>query len=219
MSEHHRVRQGECMQSLGFRYGFHPDTLWRHDRNAALRKGRANPNILAEGDDVFIPDPRIREVAAATGRRHVFRRLGVPALYRVRFLTYDGRPRAGLAYRLSVDGSTRAGTTDADGALCEPIPPDARLAKLVLFARSGEGDEAEEWEEHYEAALGHLDPVTLVSGVQARLSGLGYACRVTGSMDPATSEALSEFQRRNRLEVTGSLDDPTRAALVEAYGA
>jgi hypothetical protein len=218
MSERHRVLQGECMSSLGAQYGFHPNTLWGHPENAALRELRGDPNILAEGDDVFIPDKRIHEVPAGTGRRHVFRRLGFTTVYRVRFLTYDGKPRAGLAYRFTVDGSTRTGKTDGDGALSEPIAPDARRAKLVLFARSGEGDDEEQWEEHYDVALGHLDPVTVVSGVQARLTGLGFPCRVTGELNATTVEALSQFQQSAGLEVTGQPDDPTRAALVEAYG-
>jgi hypothetical protein len=50
-----------------------------------------------------------------------------------------------------------------------------------------------------ELAIGHLDPIGLVSGVQARLQNLGYPCAVTGESDETTLAALRIFRARNGL--------------------
>lgn len=85
MSTNHTIRQGECIESLADRYGFFPDTLWKHADNSELRDLRKDQNILQPGDVVVIPDLTRREERVATEQKHTFRRLGVPAKLRVVF--------------------------------------------------------------------------------------------------------------------------------------
>ncbi|MFT3766498.1 MAG: peptidoglycan-binding protein [Minicystis sp.] len=213
MSLVHKVKRGDCISSIALRYGFAPDTLWQHPGNTALRAKRADPNILLEGDEIFVPDLRLGEVEAVTARRHRFRRVGVPEVFRARFLDWQGRPRAGLAYRFAVDGAPpREGTLDADGWLKEWIPPDGARAEITLLDRGRE--------ERHEALLGHLDPVTEITGVQARLNNLGYRCGPeSGELDARTRAALASFQQEHGLEATGEIDDATRGKLAQRYGA
>nr|WP_255216649.1 peptidoglycan-binding domain-containing protein [Pseudenhygromyxa sp. WMMC2535] len=66
--------------------------------------------------------------------------------------------------------------------------------------------------------FGHLDPATELSGVQQRLVNLGYTCHdPAGELGESTQEALRAFQRTHDLEVSGELDDDTRARLIELH--
>jgi peptidoglycan hydrolase-like protein with peptidoglycan-binding domain len=71
----------------------------------------------------------------------------------------------------------------------------------------------------YRLLLRALDPVTEVSGVQARLRNLGYGeVPLDGEMGPATIAALCAFQRENGLKVTASADTATQDKLAEKHG-
>ncbi len=85
MSTNHTIRQGECIESLADRYGFYPETIWKHGDNSELRDLRKDQNILQPGDVVVIPDLTIREESAETEKKHTFRRRGVPAKLRLVF--------------------------------------------------------------------------------------------------------------------------------------
>jgi hypothetical protein len=204
----HRVAAGECMNSIAERYGFFWETLWNLPENAALREARRNPNILAEGDRVFVPEVRLHQQPAATGRRHSFRRRGVPAWLRFRFLDAAGVPRTGLAFTLEVDGKRIEGATDGRGAIAVPIPPSARTARLVL-----------EGGERYVFQLGGLDPVDTPRGARGRLRSLGFFTGpVDGPLDGPVEAALRQFQHVEGLEMTGQPDEATRGALVRRHG-
>ncbi|MEZ4406339.1 MAG: peptidoglycan-binding protein [Polyangiales bacterium] len=77
----------------------------------------------------------------------------------------------------------------------------------------GEGDH----EEEYTLTLGQLDPVEEVSGVQARLANLGFPCEISGSLDEPTRAALRRFQLQQGMEPTGEIDDATRSRLREQH--
>jgi Putative peptidoglycan binding domain len=124
-------------------------------------------------------------------------------------IMWDGAPRAGEPYRLTVGDVALEGALNGEGYIETNIPPGAQRGTLVV----GEGARART----YSLVLGHLDPVETVSGVQARLRNLGYACQVTGSLDDATRAALRAFQTRAGLAVTGDDDDATRSRLREAH--
>src|SRR5689334_3839064 len=146
----HEAQQGDCISSIAFAHGFDPKAVWEHPRNAELRALRGCLNVLLPGDVVFVPDRQPKTVAVTTGRRHRFRRRGVPEVLRLQFLDAEGQARAGLPYTLSIGELQRQGKTGTDGVLAEPIPPDARLARLVI----GEGEE----QQVFELRLGELDP-------------------------------------------------------------
>lgn len=237
----HKVQQGESVESIAHAAGHFWETVWEHPENAKLRELRRSAHVLLPGDVVFVPDPRPKKVARATGTQHVFRRKGVPSRLRIRFLV-DGKPRAGAKYELFVDGTrAKEGATDGDGLLDEPISPTAARAE-VHFAVD-EASAAEPPPGHFEddgpdvireepppparkapAArtevytfdLRRLDPASEISGAQGRLRHLGYAVgEPDGVMDPRTEEALRAFQAAHGLEVTGELDAATQDKLRE----
>ena len=209
MPSHHTVAPGECIASIALHYGFHPDTIWDAAENASLRELRGTGYVLLPGDVVVVPDKRIHSVAARTGRRHRFRRRGVPEKFRLQLVAEDV-PRADLSYTLTIDGVPSEGVTDAEGRLEAWIPPDARKGMLDL----GGG-------EVYELELGHLVPVVDDAGLRERLTNLGFLSPAAADVDEAAvlRIAILEFQRAHALEETGEAGETTRAKLVEIHGA
>ena len=89
------------------------------------------------------------------------------------------------------------------------MPGEAKSARLLL----ANGSEA------YDVAIGGLDPIESVSGVQHRLSNLGYDCGgESGEAGDATRAAVLAFQRAQKLKETGVIDDATRARLRDRHG-
>lgn len=208
----HVVVQGESIGSIADLYGFYWGTIWNDPANAGLREQRADPNVLYPGDVVHVPEKGAKVVPAATGRTHRFRLKGVPSMFRLRILRDDGSPRAGVSYRVIIDGAVvQSGVLGDDAMLAFPVSPRARTATLVF----GEGAAAEE----YSLRFGHLDPITTVSGVKARLNNLGYdAGPEDGPWDESATAALKRFQEAlGQMEPSGELDDDTRAALQRAH--
>jgi N-acetylmuramoyl-L-alanine amidase len=207
----HVVQKGDCISSIALLYGFKPETVWDFPANSALKQKRQNGYVLLEGDVVVIPDKQLREESRPTDKRHTFRRKGVPE--KLKIVLRDARdvPRKNIQYLLTVDGALSKGTTDQNGMLEVPIPPDAREGQLVV----GDGDK----QETYTLRLGHLNPVTEVSGVQMRLNNLGIDCGPEdGELNPQTVEAIRQFQEQFRLEATGEVNDQTRQKLLDVHG-
>ncbi|MEP6901568.1 MAG: peptidoglycan-binding domain-containing protein [Actinomycetota bacterium] len=195
--------------SIAEKYGFFWETLWNHPNNAELKKKREDPTILYPGDVVFVPEKRLKEVSEPTNQVHKFRVKNVPVKFSIRLLDDDDSPRANLNYILEIDGKEFTGMTDGNGAIRISIPPEAKKGKLILT------DENEE----YDLYLGHLDPIEKISGVQARLKGLGYYNSETSqAVNPETEQAVKDFQEAYKLEPTGQIDDAFRSKLESIYG-
>jgi len=207
------VCPGDCMASIAAAHGFFWETLWNNSDNAVLKRARKDPNVLLPRDRVTIPALRVKTEQGATEQRHRFRRKGVPEKLRITLLDEDGEPRANVSYILTIDGENRRGTTDGDGRLQEPIAPTARRGQLILLDEQGNPTE------EHPLDLGLLDPIETVSGVQMRLSNLGFECgHPDGQMNHRTREALKSFQVKQELEATGDLNDTTRQKLHDVYG-
>lgn len=201
------VQQGDCLASIAQKYGFFWQKIWEHPNNSKLKEARQNPHILYPGDKIYIPEKEEKEEPAATGQKHRFRRKGVPEKLEL-ILSLEGEPRRDEEYELEIDGRFSGGKTDGEGKVSISIPPGARQGKLVLL-RTGE---------EFHLDLGHLDPISEVSGVQARLANLGYDLEVSGKWDEKSREALKLFQKHNKLEASGEIDEITRNKLQEIYG-
>ena len=156
------VKPGDCLSKIAAAFGFDWQTLWNLPENAELKRQRKDPNVLYPGDQLFVPELRLKELDAATDQVHTYRLKGTPAKVRLRFLE-DGEPRAGESYILIIDGAGRSGTLDSEGRLEEPIPPEADSVTIIIA------------DEHpIVLKLGSVDPVNTISGVQGRLSNLGF---------------------------------------------
>jgi hypothetical protein len=209
MAQRHVVAAGDCISSIGLKYGFFPETIWQAPENEELRTLRPNPNVLVAGDVVMIPDKQERTEKRGTDARHKFRRKGVPEVLRFQFFV-AGEPRADESYVFEIDGKVIAedGRTDADGKIEHDISPGAREA-IVRFA-----DESE-----YVFKLGHLDPIDTLRGQQSRLLSLGYfGGALDGQASAALHDAVARFQIENALDPSGELNDETRSALERKYG-
>ena len=202
------VKQGDCISSIAFKYGFFPDTIWNDSKNSKLKQDRKDPNVLLPGDVVYIPDKEEKEESCASEKKHRFKRKGVPEKLIIQFRC-DGEPRANETYVLDIDGELSEGKTDKNGKVEIPIPPDAKKGNIT-FRDTGD---------KYNLNLGHLDPITETSGVQKRLRNLGfYDGPVDGKMSEKLEQAIHAFQEKNNLEPTGTLDENTRSKIEEAYG-
>lgn len=204
------VQPGDCLSSIAYRHGLTWQRIWNDPANAKLKRIRGNPNILYPGDRLHIPEKEPKHHPSASDRKHRFVRKGVPETLSL-VVRREGKPLAGEPYTLQVGVLVLRGTTDSQGKIQVRIVPDAESARLIL----GQGASTQV----YELGLGHLDPVTEISGVQARLRNLGYDCgAVDGRMNEATIEAVRAFQEAVGLQATGEIDAATRDALVREHG-
>lgn len=207
------------MNSIGLQYGFAVDTLWNHPENAELKRKRGDPDVLQTGDVVHIPDLATKKQGGATDERHVFRRRFVPAKFSLRLMNGD-EPRAGVAYRLELDGAIRNGKTDGNGVLEETIPPNIRFGRLFI----------DETEEQFDLDFGGLRPIDCEEGVRQRLENLRYI-RPRAS-DAARDAGVIRFKQDHcgleikndgtatpdEVERYREVDDETRQKLVEVHG-
>ncbi len=201
------VKQGDCLSSISDKYGLSWKKIWDHPKNSQLKEQRKDPNVLFPGDKLFIPDKEEKAAAAATGQKHRFRRKGVPEKLEL-ILYLEGEPRRDEDYELEINGKFVRGKTDGQGKVSISIPPRAQRGKLILI-KTGE---------EFNLELGHLDPITEITGVQARLANLGYDVEVSGKWEERSKEALKLFQKQNELDPSGEIDEPTRSKLKEVHG-
>jgi hypothetical protein len=204
------AQKGDCISSIAFKNGFFWQTLWDDPKNADLRKLRKDPNVLAEGDSVFIPDLRKATEDCPTDAQHSFVLKGVPAKLKLRLLV-NKQPRKNVPYTLIIDGKSFKGQTDSDGRLEQPIPPDASQGKLVIVSNGVT--------EEHALVLGDLDPLDKNTGIKDRLVNLGYACDTdSDAMTDKFRQALSDFQADNKLPQTGEPDAATQQKLQQLHG-
>lgn len=207
----HVVRSGECTSSIARESGHFWETIWSDGANTTLREARKDPNVLLPGDRIAVPPIRPKSETGATQMRHRFVRRGEPAFLRLTLME-DDQPRANEPFVLMLDnGDEFRGTTDPAGKLVAPIPGNARSGRLLV------GPEGQQ--EEFPVKLGHVDPISELSGVQCRLNNLGFGCGpADGQFGPATHSALARFQEANEMNGTGELDEQTRAKLLEVHG-
>lgn len=206
MARSHTIQDGECLSSLAARYGFrHWQTIYDAPENAELRKSRPNPNLLAPGDVVAIPEHEERAEEAATTLRHEFRLRKADARVRILMADPNGTPRSGLEYKLVIAGDEHTGKTDGSGFIDEPIPRDVAAGTLTV--------DGETWELRF----GALPPAERERDAAAlrRLTNLGYAA--TGSAARARA-AVASFQADHQLMESGKLDGDTLATIKTKHG-
>jgi hypothetical protein len=206
----HVVSQGDSTTSLAYQNGLFWESVWKHAKNSELRSKRARPNVLMPGDELFIPEISNRDEDVGTEKRHRFKRKGVPEKLNVRVCDFKGRPYANKPYLLEVDGLFSRGQLDPDGFVRVWIAPGAKSGTL----RVGERGELA----RVSLNLGHMDPVTELTGVQARLKNLGfYRGPVDGAESDNLRRAVGAFRTKHGLSDEGGIDDALRSKLVEIH--
>lgn len=215
MAKTHTIARGESIVDIALKNGFRTwETIWNHAGNAGLRRKRPNPHVLAQGDELHIPDKEVEYRSCATNEKHIFRVKAIREYLQQTLLDEEGKPLAGLDYELTAGDKVYRRKTDSTGSLREEVPVDAKTATLKVWRRSGDESSVMKWE----IRLAHLEPVETAYGLKARLNNLGYACgAVDDSIDEKTKEALRLFQEKNGLPVTGNNDAATAAKLVQLH--
>lgn len=203
----HKIKPGECISSLAERTWLPVDKIWNDPGNDPLRAAGRDPNILAPGDEVALPQPDPRTFELETDGTHCFRAKRPRAMFRLR-LQRNGKPLASEPYVLTAGSLALEGAADGEGRLEAAIPADVTRATLVLPERG----------EKYELMLGHLEPPDHWRGAAQRLRSLGLYHAEPSTPNDGLQRALRHFQAVRGLAVTGALDGPTIAALQEAHG-
>jgi N-acetylmuramoyl-L-alanine amidase len=206
------VKRGDCLTTIASRFGFADHrAIYDHPENAAFRELRRDPNVIHQGDHLFIPDREAKRVACAIGREHRFQVNRAKKTVHVALLDPDGQPIVDMPYELVVGDRKIVGRTRADGAIDERVPIDVLEAKLTVQGLSRV------------LKIGDLNPLRGahddgLSGVKGRLTNLGFH---TGGLEPAldddTRDAICAFQRASGLEETGAIDPALLAALEQKY--
>lgn len=123
----------------------------------------------------------------------------------------EAEPRSAAPYSIQIDGDLITGNLDDDGVLEISIPPNAKIAKLLIDAGTDK-------ETNLEINLGHLDPIDKPLGAKQRLANLSYECGDRNKEETdGLSEAIRRFQEDNDMEVTGKLDEKFKDKLLEIH--
>ncbi len=243
MPEDYVIQQGDCLHSIAVSRGLLWQTIWDHPNNSELKALRKDPNILKEGDKLFIPDLEIRQESRGTDQKHVFTRKGVPAILKLRILDYENT-RAGRSQpppapqggrniteddpepdRVQVEEVPRANvpyTLEIDGKLITGNTDEDGIVNEPIPPDARHGKLIIEPGTLNETViplqLGFLNPLSEISGIKHRLSNLGFNCGdQTDEITPEFEEALRQFQARYQLPVTGQPDEETKNKLKELH--
>jgi hypothetical protein len=244
MSTTHIVQAGECLASIAYEHGFFWETLWNHPDNAALKERRSSPFHLLPGDEVVVPEKRLREETRSPEEKHTFKLKGVPVVMIVTVM------------RLKEEEDETAENEDSPGEepvsasfedSTDPDPEEEPAAnvpyRVDLGPRSQSGTTDAEGkariflspadrtgqlvvepgtprERVIELLIGGLDPLETPTGVAQRLNNLGFGpapCE-PGTQYAQLAEALAAFQMHEDLDVTGEADEATLTKLEQVHG-
>ncbi|EDM76945.1 hypothetical protein PPSIR1_13065 [Plesiocystis pacifica SIR-1] len=238
MPKQHEVKQGETLPEIARRYGF---TKWEvvrdHPDNAELFETRRE-GVLYPGDVVVIPDFDTKTDAAGTRAKHEYVIPKPRRWLRLRLLDGANEPLKNYAYELVLAKRGKAeqqeGTTDGDGIIHVDLPLDITRAAVAVTTPDepapldGSGPVlARKTRYERKMRVGHLDPVTHLTGVHARLQNLGYFFgEISETYTHKTRLAVYKFKldwvdgaadKAEKGELDGKLDDDTLAKLVEVH--
>jgi len=215
------VKQGDYLQQIAGRMGFDARAVWDDERNKHLKDTNRTPSILHPGDIIYVPtiDPKFQSVSVGHAKEFSTQSAGFANLT-LAFLDAAGKPLAStpVAYQGLPDAQKAPTATSGDGSLNLSVPlflaqflitfPEKRFAVRV-------------W-------VGHMDPISQISGLQKRLEHLGYAGsiltrmaqhrRLERSPQSALRMQLTAFQIDHKLAVTGEPDADTVKKLLEEHG-
>src|SRR4051812_9076428 len=179
MGRTHVVKQGERLATIAAMYGVSPTIIYAAPDNAELWKKRPNPNHLLPGDEVSLGDPN-RPSDLPTGAGHTLMIANGRDETVSLFLgsRYDAS-FAGQKFELKAGNRTIQGTVPDDNVIVAVVALGTEAGVLKLWL-SEDPEVIASWT----LKIGPLDPITEVSGVQARLNNLGYgAGEVDGNED------------------------------------
>jgi len=214
----HTVKQGDTVIALAKKNGFpSAEAILNDSGNSSLKENRKDPGILLPGDTVVIPSREMLQKACAIDAKHKFKVTRPKAWVRMIVKDADGVVLAGKKYQLTIEGKVTLGTIPSGGILEQQVPVDAKSGRLTVYL-SEKPNDVEIWD----LQLGYMDPLDAISGVQSRLTNLGFDCcdddgDPTGELDDRTVAAIKAFQARIGIDQTGAIDDTLKEKLTSYY--
>ena len=207
------VRKGEHLLKIALRLGFDAETVWQDPKNADLRAKRPSMHVLCVGDVLYVPDGTDPEwLPINVGAKNPFK-AKVPAVRVAVKFVVQGKPLASEACTIRELPKLGELTTTSDGTLEFEAPMGLEVATVEFV----------DVQLVQPLRIGHLDPVSELTGVYQRLNNLGCVLD-----DPDASTTLDEQSLRDPLSTfqssqgmsaaTGDLDDDTRTKLRSEYG-
>lgn len=181
--------------------------IWNHPSNRQFANTR-DPNLLYPGDELFVPEQRQKDLIAATGMTHQFRKKVPKNKIRLKMLDGNMNPIVEADYTLTVGDDTFTGKTDDQGQIIHDMAVAVDSGSLEFGGRT------------IDLEIGSLAPLDKVEGIQARLQNLGYAVEAVNGDDStdAYKDAVKAFQADHKLAVDGIVGPQTRGKLEDIYG-
>ncbi len=194
------IRQGDHLLGLAYQFGFDADAVWNDPKNAQLRQRRPNQNILYPSDVLYIPDQNVPPAmkSLTLGSTNTFVANAPAVTFTIQFV---GQPFASQSYTLQELPELTGLTTGADGTASFTVPVTQPSVTLV-FTDSGTT---------YRIMIGHLDPITTLSGVFQRLRSLGFI-DADANFDPTDLDFMRAALRAFKAAQTGGASLPTGSA-------
>jgi len=205
MPTEHVVERGEYLAAIAADWGFLDyRTIWNDPANAELIRRRTNPQSLAPGDVLTVPDRRQVALQRPTDRMHRITVASPTVLLNFVFEDPSRTPYADRPGELRVAGRSASKqpilvgplprTTDGEGALSERIHGLPTEGEFSLAATSGADPEY-----RFRFLVGELEPVDTPAGMRARLNNLGYYAGFGPDDEAQLDWAVEEFQCDEKL--------------------
>lgn len=203
------VGSDDSILSIAKDNGFWWSTVWNHPNNAQLKSLRKTPEVLQEGDKVYVPKAEPKKESKPNEAYHKFKLKGEQAKFKIKLMMMD-EARANEDYTLVIDGNIKTGKTDGNGMIETDIANNAKGGSLIL--QGGK--------ETLPIKIGRLDPDDSVQGVRQRLASLGHSPETDSSpADAMPADTLKLFQEKYKLTVSGLLDAATKSKIKELHPA
>ena len=215
-AKQHEVVEGEHIFRIAKAAGFQTGKiLFDLPDNAELKKARVNPNTLAIGDTLILPDLQPKVESRATNQTALFT-LDVDELLLNLTLQNEARePLSKRAFRFVTGrrepsavfqqpGDPVEGVTDARGFLSVTIDAFASEGELTVHAT---GELTSPVISIIKVLIGFLDPANTVRGQRTRLNNMGYFAGFTDADSEQLKWAIEEFQGDHDIKPTGRSDD------------
>ena len=213
----HTVAQGDTLSKLARAAGLENiHVIYDAPQNAEFKKLRPNPNLIYPGDQVVIPQRSAKTTELPSGQMHALEApLAPPDTLELTLKNESGKILRNRALTLILGNQEHRLTTSATGNIkltLEDGMPDS--GEMQIYDEQGQNIQ-----NTITLQFGHLDPVTALSGVQARCNALGFDCgTVDGQNGPKTRAGIKAFQQAHGLQVDGIPGPKTQAKLTDVYG-
>lgn len=228
-----KVTDGDCMSSIAEAHGFRDyHSVYDDGANKNLKSKRPNPNALVIGDDVFLPDTKIKVEKKSTDKTWTFVvKKAHPVRLRIVIIDREDKPVSGRKWDL-ISPVAKSGTTGKNGLIDLEIPANAKAGELKLHVAAPPEPKTaapapaagkvvyppvikptdfkdpaipplKDGDEKWTLKIGSLPSPNALAGIQARLQNLGFRAVIESVAGPKTTAAVKAYQKKYKLVGSG----------------